>query len=85
MAMYATMMAAEDDADMRARAISAAKVQVGRSLRLVGQEAVQLHGGIAVTMDYKAGHYFKRLTLIEKSLGDTEAHLERLAAMGTAF
>ena len=85
MAMYATMMAAEDDADMRARAISAAKVQVGRSLRLVGQEAVQLHGGIAVTMEYKAGHYFKRLTLIEKSLGDTEAHLERLAAMGTAF
>ena len=85
MAMYATMMASDDDADVRARAISAAKVQVGRSLRLVGQEAVQLHGGIAVTMEYKAGHYFKRLTLIEKSLGDTEAHLERLAAMGTAF
>ncbi len=85
MAMYATMMAADDDAETRARAISAAKVQVGRSLRHVGQEAVQLHGGIAVTMEYKAGHYFKRLTMIEKSLGDTEAHLERLAVMGTAF
>ena len=85
MAMYATMMAAEDDADTRARAISAAKVQVGRSLRHVGQEAVQLHGGIAVTMEYKAGHYFKRLTMIDKSLGDVDAHLERLAAMGTAF
>jgi len=85
MAMYATMMAADDDADTRARAISAAKVQVGRSLRHIGQEAVQLHGGIAVTMEYKAGHYFKRLTMIEKALGDTDAHLERLAAMGTAF
>jgi pimeloyl-CoA dehydrogenase small subunit len=85
MAMYATMMAAEDDADNRARAISAAKVQVGRSLRHVGQEAIQLHGGIGVTMEYKAGHYFKRLTMIEKSLGDTDTHLERLAAMGTAF
>ncbi len=85
MAMYATMMAAETDAETRARAISAAKVQVGRSLRHVGQEAIQLHGGIGVTMEYKAGHYFKRLTMIEKSLGDTESHLTRLAAMGTAF
>jgi pimeloyl-CoA dehydrogenase small subunit len=85
MAMYATMMSTDDDADERGRAISAAKVQVGRSGRLIGQEAIQLHGGIAMTMEYKVGHYFKRMTMIEKMFGDTETHLARLAVAGTAF
>ena len=79
MALYATMMAAEDDEAIRAPAISAAKVQIGRSGRAVGQEAVQLHGGIAMTMEYKVGHYFKRVTMIEKMFGDTETHLLRVA------
>lgn len=85
MALYATMMASDDDAEARGRAISAAKVQVGRSSRLVGQEAIQLHGGIAMTMEYKVGHHFKRLAMIEKMFGDTETHLQRLAKGGTAF
>jgi pimeloyl-CoA dehydrogenase small subunit len=82
MAMFAAMMAAEDDAEARARAVSAAKVQIGRSGRLIGQEATQLHGGIAMTMEYKIGHYFKRMTMIERMFGDTEHHLSRVAALG---
>ena len=85
MALYATMMAAEPDSAVRAPAISAAKVQIGRSGRLIGQEAVQLHGGIAMTMEYKVGHYFKRMTMIEKAFGDTETHLARVAALGGAL
>lgn len=85
MALYATMMAAEDDPAERGRAISAAKVQIGRSGKSVGEEAIQLHGGIAMTMEYKVGHHFKRVTMIEKLFGDTETHLARLAAAGTAF
>lgn len=85
MVLYATMMASDDDAGARRRAISAAKVQVGNSARHVGQEAIQLHGGIAMTMEYKVGHHFKRLTMIEKMFGDTETHLRRLSAEGTAF
>ena len=65
-----------------ARAMSAAKVQIGRSGRHVGQEAVQLHGGIGMTMEYAVGHYFKRMTMIEKTFGDTDTHLARLAAAG---
>jgi pimeloyl-CoA dehydrogenase small subunit len=82
MAMFATMMADEADAGERRRAISAAKVQIGRSGRQIGQEAVQLHGGIAMTMEYNVGHAFKRMTMIDKMFGDTDHHLSRLAADG---
>ncbi len=85
MALYATMMSAEADAVERGRAISSAKVQIGKSGRAVGQEAVQLHGGIAMTMEYKVGHYFKRMTMIEKLFGDTEAHLVKVAQAGGAL
>ena len=82
MAMYAAMMSAEDEPQARARAVSAAKVQIGRSGRFIGQEATQLHGGIAMTMEYKIGHYFKRMTMIERMFGDAEHHLSRVAALG---
>jgi pimeloyl-CoA dehydrogenase small subunit len=82
MAYYATMMAAEPDARERRRAMSAAKVQIGRSGRLVGEAAIQLHGGIGMTMEYKAGHYFKRLTMIDLAFGDADHHLRELARMG---
>ena len=82
MAFYATMMAGEDDAKERRKAMSAAKVQIGRSARLIGQEAVQLHGGIGMTMEYKAGHYFKRLTMIDLAYGDADHHLRELARAG---
>jgi len=80
MAMYAAMMATEPDPQTRRAAIAGAKVQVNRSARLVGQEAIQLHGGIGMTMEYKAGHYFKRLAMIETLFGDTEHHLRTVAA-----
>jgi pimeloyl-CoA dehydrogenase small subunit len=80
MALYAAMMAEEADAGLRQAAISAAKVQINESSRSVGQEAVQLQGGIAMTWEYKAGHYFKRLSMIEKSFGDTDHHLGIVSA-----
>jgi pimeloyl-CoA dehydrogenase small subunit len=82
MALYATMMAGESDAVERRKAVSAAKVQIGRSARLVGETAIQLHGGIGMTMEYKAGHYFKRLTMIDMAYGDADHHLRLLAKAG---
>ena len=81
-AIYGSMMAGEDNATERRRAMHAVKVQIGRSGRLVGQDAIQLHGGIGMTSEYKAGHYFKRLTIIELSFGNTDHHLRELARMG---
>ena len=82
MAYYATMMASSDDATERRRAIHAAKVQIGRSGRHIGQESIQLHGGIGVTMEYAVGHFFKRMTMIERGFGDTDSHLAALARLG---
>jgi len=82
MAYYATMMAAEPDAGQRRKAMSAAKVQIGRSAKHIGQDAIQLHGGIGMTMEYKAGHYFKRLTMIDLAFGDADHHLRELARAG---
>ncbi|MDE2334184.1 MAG: acyl-CoA dehydrogenase family protein [Rhodospirillales bacterium] len=79
MALFATLMAAEADSPRRRAAISAAKVQIGRSGRLIGQEAIQLHGGIAMTIEYKVGHYFKRMTAIEEMFGNADTHLEQVA------
>jgi alkylation response protein AidB-like acyl-CoA dehydrogenase len=85
MTMFATIEASSNDAAARARATSAAKVQIGRSARLVGEQAVQLHGGIAMSMEYSAGHYFKRLTTIDRLLGDTDHHLRLVAQAGSLF
>jgi pimeloyl-CoA dehydrogenase small subunit len=82
MAMLATMMAAEDDVRERRAAISAAKVQIGRSGRFVGQQAIQIHGGIGMTMETKVGHYFKRVTTIDATFGDADYHLGIVAAGG---
>jgi alkylation response protein AidB-like acyl-CoA dehydrogenase len=74
MSYYATLKLGEP-APQRRRALSQAKVQLGQSLRYVGQQAIQLHGGIGMTDEYLGAHYFKRLTCIELSLGDTLHHL----------
>jgi pimeloyl-CoA dehydrogenase small subunit len=83
MAMFATMMSAEDDAEVRSRAISAAKVQIGRSAKIVGHGAIQLHGGVGMTMELKVGHYFKRATMIDVMFGDADYHLAKLAEAGS--
>ena len=67
------------DALERQRAVSAMKVQCDKAGRLIGQEAVQLHGGIAMTQDYEAGHHFKRLSVIQRLFGDVDWHLDRFA------
>ena len=77
MSMYATMASDFKDAKERANAVAAAKVQIGKSLKFVGQQSIQLHGGVGMTMEYKIGHYFKRLTMIENTFGDTDYHLKR--------
>lgn len=82
MELYATMMASEDDAAARHRAVAGAKVLVGRAGRRLGQEAVQLHGGIGMTMEYAIGHYFKRLTAIDLAFGDSAHHLAQMAGRG---
>jgi pimeloyl-CoA dehydrogenase small subunit len=79
MAMLATMAGDFDDAKERATSVAAAKVQIGKSLKFVGQQSIQLHGGIGMTMEAKIGHYFKRLSIIENSFGDTDYHLRRVA------
>ncbi|HUN42952.1 MAG TPA: acyl-CoA dehydrogenase [Acetobacteraceae bacterium] len=85
MAMFSAVMAGEDDPTERRRAIAAAKVQIGRSGRHVGQEAIQLHGGIGMTMEYKVGHHFKRMTMIDMLFGDADTHLLTLAKLGGLF
>src|SRR3982751_2798747 len=70
MSYYATFKLGEQPAARR-RALAQAKVQLGNSMRFVGQQCIQLHGGIGVTDEYAASHYFKRLTVIEMTFGDT--------------
>jgi len=67
-------------ADERRRALARAKVQLGQSMRYVGQQAVQLHGGIGVTDEYIVSHYFKKLTQLEMSFGDTLHHLGEVSS-----
>lgn len=80
-AYLAAVRYASPDADERRRAVSAAKVRVGQAARFVGQQAVQLHGGMGVTNEVAAAHLFKRLAIIETTLGDVDHHLARFAAL----
>jgi len=80
MAMLAAVKVSSEDAEERRRVVSAAKVRVGQAARFVGQQAVQLHGGMGVTDELPAAHHFKRLTMIGLTLGDVDHHLERFAA-----
>jgi len=79
MSYFATMKLGEP-APQRRRALSQAKLQLGQSMRFVGQQCIQLHGGIGVTDEYIASHYFKRLTVMEMTFGDTLHHLGEVSA-----
>jgi alkylation response protein AidB-like acyl-CoA dehydrogenase len=70
-----------DQADQRARAVSAAKTLIGRAGRLLGQQAIQLHGGMGMTDELAVGWYVKRLTVIDMSWGDSDHHIERYGAL----
>jgi len=80
LAMEAVAAIERDPPDLRARAVSAAKIGVGQAARRVGEDAVQLHGGIGMTLEYAAGHYLKRLTAFRAEFGDERHHLRRYAA-----
>lgn len=82
MAYLASVKVGSDDADERKRFASAAKVRIGQAARFIGQQAVQIHGGMGVTNELPAAHLFKRLTMIEMTLGDTDHHLQRFIAAG---
>lgn len=79
MAYLAAVRADEADVAVRERALSAAKVVVGEACRFVGQQAVQLHGGMGVTDELDVSHCFKRLFAIEKTFGSTREHLSRFS------
>ncbi|MFO0990004.1 MAG: acyl-CoA dehydrogenase family protein [Alphaproteobacteria bacterium] len=82
MAWRAAVLAdAREPAD-RARAVSAAKAWIGKAGRKVGQEAIQMHGGMGMTDEMPISHYFKRLTMIDTLFGDQRFHRRRFAALG---
>jgi alkylation response protein AidB-like acyl-CoA dehydrogenase len=79
MAIIAAVHADSEDVAERHRAIAAAKAYIGQSGRLVGQHAVQLHGGMGVVDELNVSHYFKRLTMIDLTFGDADYHLAKFS------
>ena len=80
MTYMATIRLSDSDAE-RSKAASAAKVQIGKACKFVGQNAIQLHGGMGMTDEMAIGHYFKRATMIEGLFGSTDHHLARYEAL----
>lgn len=74
---YMATLKLDESAHDRAKAVSAAKVQIGRSAKFVGQAAIQIHGGMGMTDELAVGHYFKRATMIEGQFGSVDHHLRR--------
>lgn len=82
--LMVTLKLDETDAE-RAKAASAAKAHIGKTGRFVGQQAVQIHGGMGMTDELNIGHYFKRLTVIDTLYGSTDHHLKRFASLSNAL
>lgn len=80
-AVYLAVLNLEAEPATRAKAVSAAKATIGRAARFVGQNAVQLHGGMGMTEELAIGHYFKRLTAIQYEFGSTDQHISRYAEL----
>ncbi|MDP2132223.1 MAG: acyl-CoA dehydrogenase [Sulfuritalea sp.] len=80
MSYLAAMHCTDENPTARRRTLSAAKVTVGQACRFIAQNAVQLHGGMGMTDELIVSHWFKRLTAIEMTFGDTDFHLQRFAA-----
>jgi alkylation response protein AidB-like acyl-CoA dehydrogenase len=81
MACLAAVKVDSPDTAERRRAVSAAKELIGRAGRYIGQQAIQLHGGMGMTDELNVGHYFKRLTAIDTTFGDSDHHLARFASV----
>jgi alkylation response protein AidB-like acyl-CoA dehydrogenase len=78
---YMATLKLDEGADARAKAVSAAKVRIGRACRFVGQNAIQIHGGMGMTDELAIGHYFKRATIIEGLFGSVDHHLKRYESL----
>ena len=83
MTYMATLKLGEDDAT-RKKAVSAAKVRIGQAGKFVGEEAIQIHGGMGMTEELAVGHYFKRLTMINAELGNVDHHMKRYTKLSAA-
>lgn len=81
MSIMASIKIDEPDADERRRAISAAKVHLAQSGRLVTQQSIQLHGGVGVTDEHDIGLFFKRMQVLSSLWGDEQHHLARYSAL----
>lgn len=78
---YMVTLKLDEDENERKKAASAAKVQIGKAGRFIGQSAVQIHGGMGMTDELNVGHYFKRLTMIDTLFGNVDHHLKRYATL----
>ena len=74
---YMATLKLDEPASERKKAVSAAKVRIGQGARFVGQNAIQIHGGMGMTDELAVGHYFKRLTMIESEFGGVDFHMKR--------
>lgn len=83
-AVYLATLSLDADPAERARAASACKVTVSNASRFVGQNAIQLHGGMGMTDELAVGHYFKRATVIESEFGTPDFHINRFAELSAA-
>ncbi|WP_166903880.1 acyl-CoA dehydrogenase family protein [Mycobacterium sp. DL440] len=83
-AVYLAVLNLDAEPAQRAKAVSAAKATIGRAARFVGQNAVQLHGGMGMTEELAIGHYFKRLTAVQYEFGSTDYHVSRYAELTRA-
>jgi alkylation response protein AidB-like acyl-CoA dehydrogenase len=81
MSYLAALRCTDEDVGERRRALSAAKAVIGQAARFVGQQAVQLHGGMGMTDELNVSHWFRRLTAAQLMFGDSDTHLQRFAAL----
>lgn len=81
---YMTTLKLGEDEVTRKKAASAAKVRIGQGGRFVGQQSIQIHGGMGMTDELAIGHYFKRLTIIDSEFGNTDHHLKRYTELSAA-
>lgn len=82
MSYLAAIRCTDPDVEERRRALAAAKVVIGQAGRYVAQQAVQLHGGMGMTDELIVSHYFKRLTAIDLTFGDTDFHTQKFIEAG---
>ncbi len=83
-ATYLAVLSLEADAATRARAVSPAEATIRRAAKFIGQNAVQLHGGMGMTEELAIGHYFKRLTAVQYEFDSTDCHATRYAELTRA-